>query len=86
VLGFAVWMAVHTGEAQLPDGGNYIGPAVIRGARLRSISALTLEPGLPLGRAPALGRLVERNPRAPRRLTGHRLVTENSAQGGIGHH
>jgi predicted ATPase/class 3 adenylate cyclase/DNA-binding CsgD family transcriptional regulator len=33
----AVRMAVHTGEAELRDEGNYFGPAVIRCARLRAI-------------------------------------------------
>ena len=32
-----VRMAVHTGEAQLRDEGNYAGPAVIRAARLRAL-------------------------------------------------
>jgi hypothetical protein len=34
-----VRMAIHTGEAELRDEGNYFGPAVIRCARLRSIAA-----------------------------------------------
>jgi predicted ATPase/class 3 adenylate cyclase/DNA-binding CsgD family transcriptional regulator len=34
-----VRMALHTGEAELRDEGNYFGPAVIRCARLRSIAA-----------------------------------------------
>ena len=33
-----VRMAVHTGEAELRDGGNYFGTAVIRCARLRSLA------------------------------------------------
>ncbi|MGH8994414.1 MAG: ATP-binding protein, partial [Acidimicrobiia bacterium] len=33
----AVRMAVHTGDARLRDEGNYMGPAVIRTARLRAI-------------------------------------------------
>ncbi len=33
----AVRMAIHTGEAQLRDSGNYVGPAIIRTARLRAI-------------------------------------------------
>jgi class 3 adenylate cyclase len=33
-----VRMAVHTGEAELRDRGNYFGPAVIRCARLRSLA------------------------------------------------
>jgi predicted ATPase/class 3 adenylate cyclase/DNA-binding CsgD family transcriptional regulator len=35
----AVRMAVHTGEAELRDEGNYFGPAVIRCARLRAVAA-----------------------------------------------
>jgi predicted ATPase/class 3 adenylate cyclase/DNA-binding CsgD family transcriptional regulator len=35
----AVRMAVHTGEAELRDEGNYFGPTVIRCARLRAIGA-----------------------------------------------
>jgi predicted ATPase/class 3 adenylate cyclase/DNA-binding CsgD family transcriptional regulator len=35
----AVRMAIHTGEAELRDEGNYFGPTVIRGARLRAIGA-----------------------------------------------
>jgi predicted ATPase/class 3 adenylate cyclase/DNA-binding CsgD family transcriptional regulator len=38
-VGFAVRMAIHTGEAELRDEGNYFGPAVIRCARLRGIAA-----------------------------------------------
>jgi len=34
----AVRMAIHTGEAELRDEGNYFGPAVIRCARLRAIA------------------------------------------------
>ena len=34
-----VRMAIHTGEAELRDEGNYFGPAVIRCARLRAIGA-----------------------------------------------
>ena len=34
----AVRMAVHTGEAELRDEGNYFGPTVIRCARLRAIA------------------------------------------------
>jgi predicted ATPase/class 3 adenylate cyclase/DNA-binding CsgD family transcriptional regulator len=36
-LGLGVRMAVHTGEIELRDEGNYFGPTVIRCARLRSI-------------------------------------------------
>jgi predicted ATPase/class 3 adenylate cyclase/DNA-binding CsgD family transcriptional regulator len=35
----AVRMAIHTGEAELRDEGNYFGPTVIRCARLRAIGA-----------------------------------------------
>ncbi len=38
-VGLAVRMAVHTGEAELRDEGNYFGPTVIRCARLRAIAA-----------------------------------------------
>ena len=31
-----VRIALHTGEAQLRDGGNYVGPALNRGARIRA--------------------------------------------------
>lgn len=34
-----VRMAIHTGEAQVRDGSNYVGLAIIRTARLRSIAA-----------------------------------------------
>lgn len=34
----SVRMALHTGETQLRDEGNYFGPAVIRAARLRGIA------------------------------------------------
>jgi predicted ATPase/class 3 adenylate cyclase/DNA-binding CsgD family transcriptional regulator len=34
-----VRIAVHTGEAELRDGGNYFGPAIIRSARLRAIAS-----------------------------------------------
>src|SRR6516162_3745740 len=33
-----VRMAMHTGEAELRDGGNYFGTAVIRCARLRALA------------------------------------------------
>ena len=33
----AVRMAIHTGEAELRDEGNYFGPTIIRCARLRAI-------------------------------------------------
>ena len=33
-----VRMAIHTGEAQLRDEGNYVGQAIIRTARLRAIA------------------------------------------------
>jgi predicted ATPase/class 3 adenylate cyclase/DNA-binding CsgD family transcriptional regulator len=36
--GFSVRMAVHTGEAELRDAGNYFGPAIIRAARLRAVA------------------------------------------------
>jgi predicted ATPase/class 3 adenylate cyclase len=36
-LGVRVRMAIHTGETELRDEGNYFGPAIIRCARLRSI-------------------------------------------------
>jgi len=35
--GLAVRAALHTGEAQLRDAGNYMGPTVIRTARLRAV-------------------------------------------------
>ena len=38
-VGLAVRMAVHTGEAELRDEGNYFGPTVIRCARFRAIAA-----------------------------------------------
>src|SRR5690349_21910307 len=34
-----VRMAIHTGESELRDEGNYFGPAIIRCARLRAIGA-----------------------------------------------
>ena len=36
-LGLGVRMAVHTGEIELRDEGNYFGPTIIRCARLRAI-------------------------------------------------
>src|SRR5262249_5667868 len=36
--GLRVRIALHTGEAQLRDEGNYFGPAIIRCARLRSLA------------------------------------------------
>lgn len=36
-VGLGVRMAVHTGEIELRDEGNYFGPTVIRCARLRAI-------------------------------------------------
>ena len=36
-IGLGVRMAVHTGEIELRDEGNYFGPTVIRCARLRTI-------------------------------------------------
>src|SRR6516162_4977459 len=48
-----VRMAVHTGEAELRDRGNYFGPAVIRCARLRSLAHGGH--GRPGGRSPARG-------------------------------
>jgi predicted ATPase/class 3 adenylate cyclase len=61
-----VRMAVHTGEAELRDGGNYFGTAVIRCARLRSlayggqvlVSAATAD--LVADRLPAGASLVDR--------------------------
>jgi predicted ATPase/class 3 adenylate cyclase len=61
-----VRMAVHTGEAELRDGGNYFGTAVIRCARLRSlayggqvlVSAATAD--LVAGRLPAGASLADR--------------------------
>ncbi len=38
-VALAVRMAIHTGEAELRDEGNYFGPTVIRCARLRAIGA-----------------------------------------------
>ena len=55
-----VRMAVHTGEAQLRDSGNYFGQAVIRCARLRAIGhggqVLVSDGQRRLGRRAAAGR------------------------------
>jgi class 3 adenylate cyclase len=77
-----VRVAVHTGEAELRDRGNYFGMAVIRCARLRSlthggqvlVSAATADPMA--DRLPRGARLVDRGESKPALTRGIREATD----------